>query len=1160
CSFNNLTRLSLKDFASLQSLNCSSNKSMTSLNVEGCENLSSLTCNNCALEGTLDLTENTVLSRLTCSDNPNLTVKLANRADSIYDGYAGPTELMCNNINSVEPLDTTTLGAGLKWLWVSNQGSGGPATIDLTESSGVTSLYLNGNPNLTSLLLSSDTEAISTLDISGTKLEPQDIIDKVASGKGQPSTFKAASMVGGMTAGLTDLDVSAFTGLDELDLSGNDLTSVTLPASTTSIFGFGVNLANNKLKEVPAFPVTLTRLDLTSNDIGSLNVSSYENLEYLYAGHNNLKALDLSNNSSIIRLDVSYNKDLSDLKLAGAENFPKSGGRVDISGTKVQLDRVPESVFYLYADSMDESLNLEEVDLSKFTNAHVIHLSNNKNLKKVTLAPNEAGDSHEYRFNNCGLVSFDPPAGTCWISLENNQLATLDLSKATHLEEASVKGQTLIGAYVLTPEYVTVGGGSYSLGFDEIVGSSNVSKIANVTAYDDNGASVMVNSFTNGVAIFAEAPSKVTYNYMTGGKIAGTEISMDVTLATTDAIDEDGDWDGPIAPVLSIKSQTLNLTAGQKMDDLTISVQEFTGLGGDLSWLMSGDKLPDGLSGNAASDNRSYTITGTPAASTAGKTFECTVTAKNSAGSSSAKITFVIAEPGDWAGVIAPELSVQTQTLNLVPGQKMNDFTISVKEFTGFGPGIDWLTSGDLPSGLSGIESSDNRSFTITGTPAASTAGKTFNYTVTAKNSAGSSSAKITFVVASGSRDGDNLVGVIAPTLLVQSQTLNLTAGQEMTDFAIGIQDYTGIGGSIEWTTRGSLPSGLSGKAATDNRSYIISGTPAASTAGKTFDYSVMASNAAGSSSAQLTFVIESGNSRGGDGGSNQQTAESIKNMTPEQKQAFTTLELTGVIDDLPSLLEGFTNLENLDLSGAQIQHVALNENSSVKYISLRNNPYVKSLEINGNDTLEIIDFTGSSIETIDTDGCSKLKSIVVSDCTQLSSLSCVANALTVLDLDPEAENLPSLQLLSCDEQLQRDATLLEEMSFSDFTYEPFTLSEASSSGYDDDDDDEAEISWSFSNVQNLKAFDSSGKEIGAEYDSSTGKMTFAEAPYKIMYNYNTGFKNILMDVTISSESSSTLRSSSSGCNSGLGLTALFVLAGFVFGSALFTRKDSQLI
>ena len=276
--------------------------------------------------------------------------------------------------------------------------------------------------------------------------------------------------------------------------------------------------------------------------------------------------------------------------------------------------------------------------------------------------------------------------------------------------------------------------------------------------------------------------------------------------------------------------------------------------------------------------------------------------------------------------------------------------------------------------------------------------------------------------------------------------------------------------------------------------------------------------------------------------------------MTPEQKQSFTSLELTGAVDDLPSLLEGFTSLVNLDLSGAQIQHVALNENSPVEYISLRNNSHVKTLEVNDNDALEILDFTGSSVETIDTDSCSKLKSLIVRDCTQLRSLSCVGNALTVLDLDPEEENLPNLQLLSCDNQFQEGATFTNEMNFSDFTYEPYTNSEASSSGYDDEDDYEAGISWSFSKVQNLKAFDSSGKAIDAKYDKTTGTMTFAETPAKITYDYNTGFKNILMDVTVSSASSSkSLNSSSSGCNGGLGFMSVFALAGL---SALLRKKS----
>ena len=51
--------------------------------------------------------------------------------------------------------------------------------------------------------------------------------------------------------------------------------------------------------------------------------------------------------------------------------------------------------------------------------------------------------------------------------------------------------------------------------------------------------------------------------------------------------------------------------------------------------------------------------------------------------------------------------------------------------------------------------------------------------------------------------------------------------------------------------------------------------------------------------------------------------------------------------------------------------------------------------------------------------------------------------------------------------------------------------------------------------VKNLRAVDALGDEISFEYDEMTGEINFASVPAKFMYDYDTGFENILMDVTV---------------------------------------------
>ena len=101
------------------------------------------------------------------------------------------------------------------------------------------------------------------------------------------------------------------------------------------------------------------------------------------------------------------------------------------------------------------------------------------------------------------------------------------------------------------------------------------------------------------------------------------------------------------------------------------------------------------------------------------------------------------------------------------------------------------------------------------------------------------------------------------------------------------------------------------------------------------------------------------------------------------------------------------------------------------------------------------------------------------------------------------------------------------------------------------------------SNISNVKAYDANGNEI--EVTSSTsGVLTFASKPQKIVYDYDTGYNGTKMDVTISdktakrstgessetetetepedSSSKSKSGSGGGGCNTGFNLFAVLLI------------------
>jgi glucan-binding YG repeat protein len=148
---------------------------------------------------------------------------------------------------------------------------------------------------------------------------------------------------------------------------------------------------------------------------------------------------------------------------------------------------------------------------------------------------------------------------------------------------------------------------------------------------------------------------------------------------------------------------------------------------------------------------------------------------------------------------------------------------------TGDAP-ITWSDDGNLPSGLTlsdvGI---------ISGTPAET---GTFNFTVTATNSAGSDTQDLTLIINSAP------VIPVAPTIT----TTTLPNGTVDTPYS---QALAATGDApITWSDDGNLPSGL-----TLSDVGVISGTPVEA---GTFNFTVTATNSAGSDTQDLTLTINS--------------------------------------------------------------------------------------------------------------------------------------------------------------------------------------------------------------------------------------------------------------------------------------------------------------
>ena len=157
----------------------------------------------------------------------------------------------------------------------------------------------------------------------------------------------------------------------------------------------------------------LTTLDLSSNQLASIDLSQNTNLTELKLPNNQLASMDLSNNTNLIDLSLHDNLLTS----------------IDINSNTL-LMTVDLSNNQLTSIDTSKNIELTRLELGKYinhsrNNISNIDLSNNINLTYLSIAENKLTDINLY--NNINLTYLD----VGW-----NNLTSIDLSKNINLEGA----------------------------------------------------------------------------------------------------------------------------------------------------------------------------------------------------------------------------------------------------------------------------------------------------------------------------------------------------------------------------------------------------------------------------------------------------------------------------------------------------------------------------------------------------------------------------------------------------------------------------------------------------------------------------------------------------------------------------------------------------
>ncbi len=254
-----------------------------------------------------------------------------------------------------------------------------------------------------------------------------------------------------------------------------------------------------------------------------------------------------------------------------------------------------------------------------------------------------------------------------------------------------------------------------------------------------------------------------------------------------------------------------------------ISVLIFNNIGGGELTQCDTDGLPTGLNLAISTDGSSCEISGTPTQPQAATVH--TITAVNSAGSSSATIEIRIVTP--LASPNLQEHEPQTLLLN-------QDFAFSLENIGG-GEISECATDG-LPEGVSVAVSDDASTCVISGSPTLTQASTT--HTITATNTSGSSDALVSLTIvieAPQLADIENLV-------FVQDQLVNILLSNSG-------------GGEITECLIASAPESFAVSISVDSNTCQVNGEASAVTAESSF--SVTAINASGSSDATVTFETQ---------------------------------------------------------------------------------------------------------------------------------------------------------------------------------------------------------------------------------------------------------------------------------------------------------------
>ena len=412
----------------------------------------------------LDISHNKKLTYLDCSGNPLNELDLSNNNElkEFIGYYCNFTAIDVTNNpkltkiylagNKLTSIDVTK-NLDLEWISVFKNKI---TSMDISNNPKIWLLFL-GDP-LKELILPSNTEALKTLNLSGTLLNNIDWsifpnLEVLELGSNTNMTkydlsknLKLKSlMIWGDPQCMESFDISKNTNLEELDLGDNLIEKLDISKNTKlkriSIWNQGKSITDFSVSHL----TDLTSLEVNYCGLSSLDISLNKKLGYLSCIGNNFSVLDISENSNMYYLDCTNNTSLKTIfvwdDFKATPYFAKDNSASYV--TKSTCVKFNDNNFKSYCVNNFDSNNDGEIsfDEAREVKSITVNADDIESLSGIehftSLEFLSANGSTAKDIPNGKISSIDISKNTQlkYLYLERNKLTGIDISKNELLEE-----------------------------------------------------------------------------------------------------------------------------------------------------------------------------------------------------------------------------------------------------------------------------------------------------------------------------------------------------------------------------------------------------------------------------------------------------------------------------------------------------------------------------------------------------------------------------------------------------------------------------------------------------------------------------------------------------------------------------------------------------